>query len=259
MSEMTEMADVENAKVLIKKFEVVEGMMTTTAAAAFIAVFQELRRRGVSGHWFETGVFKGKSATVLCGSAKKDEEVVLIDVGYHETWNHLNELHRSIRPVVSESEKLEQTFPEITNYFAKTMVFHSDGSHFFSNVYSDMALANKLLKEDGILILDDFWNQHYPQVQAAAYTYLAKFPDHFAFFLIGANKALLCRPSRHGASITYVLKSFIDDMKALDNPVVISKTDAHPNFDILAFEQKRSVDEGSYFGMNIYSHFYQTR
>jgi len=256
---MAQVKNIEDSAVLIGKFEEVEGMMTNTAAASFMAIFLELRRRGITGHWVETGVYKGKSATLLCGSAADDEDVLLIDVGYHDTWDHLNLLHRSIIPIVSESERVEQSFPSLTNYFGKVMVFHSDGSHFFDNVYSDMALANKLLAEDGILILDDFWNQYYPQVQAAAYHYLASFPGQFSLFLTGANKAMLCRPSCHPAFINFVLTNFIAEMDKLQHPVVVAKTDIHPLFDALAFKQKLPDEEGSFFGLNIYSHFYQPR
>lgn len=256
---MTEAAIKDQSKNLISSFEQVDGMMSITAAAAFLAVFKQLRQLGITGHWFETGVYKGKSATLLCGSASKDEDVVLIDIDHHKSWGHLNALHDSIVSVETESEKIEQNFQLLPKYFNKTMVLHSDGSHFYDNVYSDIVLANKLLSEDGVLILDDFWNAHYPQVQAAAYSYLAAFPEHFSFFLTGENKAFLCRPSRHKNLINYCLTYFAGDMAELGSPVVVSKTDINPKFDVLSFMHKRHSDEESFFGMNIYSHFYQPR
>lgn len=256
---MADTASVENLKQLIVKFESVEGMMTINAAAAFLVVFQEMRRRGFNGHWFETGVYKGKSAALLCGSAVSDEDVVLIDVGYHDTWDHLNSLHSSIVSIVSESEKVEQTFPAVNKYYGETMVFHSDGSHFYDNVYSDMTLAHKLLTDDGILILDDFGNPHYPQVQAAAYAYLAAFPQHFSFFMTGENKALLCRPSRHKDFMNYALANFPSDMEAIGHPVLVSKTDYNPKYDVVSFRHKQPNDEGTYYGMNLYAHLYQPR
>ncbi len=256
---MSDTTFVDGSKELLEKFEGVDGMMTITAAAAFISVFEELRRRGINGHWLETGVYKGKSAALLCGSANTDEDVVLIDVGYHDTWGHLSELHNSIVSIISESEKVEQTFPSINKYFGKTMVMHSDGSHFYDNVYSDMTLAHKLLTEDGLLILDDFGNPHYPQVQAAAYTYLAAFPGHFSFFMTGENKAFLCRPNRHKDFINYVLAYFPDQMETIGHPVLISKTDYNPNFDVLSFRHQQPNDEGTYYGLNLYAHLYQPR
>ncbi len=256
---MTEAAIREPLKKLISSFEKAEGMMSVTAAAAFLAVFKQLKQLGVTGHWFEIGVYKGKSATLLCGSASKGEDVVLIDIAHHETWGHLGALHDSIIPVETESEKIEQNFSSLSKYFDRTMVLHLDGSHYYDNVYSDMVLANKLLSEDGVLILDDFWNHNYPQVQAAAYSYLAAFPEHFTFFLTGANKAFLCRPSQHKDLINYCLTCFSGDMTDLGSPVVVSKTDINPKFDVLSFMRKRHNDEASFFGMNIYSHFYQPR
>jgi hypothetical protein len=256
---MTDIVIADESKELLGKFTDVDGMMTITAAAAFISVFGELRRRGIKGHWLETGVYLGKSAALLCGSARANEDVVLIDVGYHDTWGHLGELHDSIVSIVSESEKVEQTFPSITKYFGKTMVMHSDGSHFYDNVYSDITLAHKLLTEDGLLILDDFGNPHYPQVQAAAYTYLAALPEHFSFFMTGENKAFLCRPSRHKDFINYVLSDFPAAMDAIGHPVLISKTDYNPNFDVLSFRHRQPNDEGTYYGMNLYAHLYQPR
>jgi hypothetical protein len=225
---MVDTAFGDKSRSLLEYFESVDGMMTVNAAAGFLAVFQEMRRCGSRGHWFETGVYKGKSATLLCGSAADDEDVVLIDVGYHDTWDHLNALHGSIISTVSESETVEYAFPSIKKYYGKTMVLHSDGSHFYDNVYSDLILANKLLTEDGIIILDDFGNPHYPQVQAAAYAYLAAFPEHFAFFITGENKAFLCRPSRHKNFLNYALAKFPKDMETSGHPVLVSKTDCNP-------------------------------
>jgi hypothetical protein len=139
------------------------------------------------------------------------------------------------------------------------MVLHSDGSHFYDNVYSDLILANKLLTEDGIIILDDFGNPHYPQVQAAAYAYLAAFPEHFAFFITGENKAFLCRPSRHKNFLNYALAKFPKDMETSGHPVLVSKTDCNPKFDVLSFRHLQPNDEGTYYGMNLYAHLYHPR
>jgi hypothetical protein len=116
---MVDMAFGDKSRSLLEYFESVDGMMTVNAAAGFLAVFQEMRRCGSRGHWFETGVYKGKSATLLCGSAADDEDVVLIDVGYHDTWDHLNALHGSIISIVSESETVEYAFPSIKNTMEK--------------------------------------------------------------------------------------------------------------------------------------------
>jgi Methyltransferase domain len=46
---------------------------------------------------------------------------------------------------------------------------HIDASHLYDHVRSDIAMASKLLKPSGIVVLDDFRSEHTPGVAAAAW------------------------------------------------------------------------------------------
>jgi len=247
------------AEAALTYFEDVEGMMTSSAARAMIFLLETQEAWGVSGDIFETGVYKGKSASVLCHYARPSETVVLVDAHYQEHTQHLTALFENIVFVQAMSEKLPETYRGLAGHEANVRIFHADGSHRYTNVQNDMRLAERLLGDDGVLVLDDFLNPHFGQVQAAAHAFLNERPGVFSFFLVGANKAFLCRPNAHRKYFNRALKAFPERCAALGEAILLSATDTHPAFDALFFRTRKSTDASPLYGETIYGSCYAER
>lgn len=59
--------------------------------------------------------------------------------------------------------------------------------------------------------------------------------------------------------LNYALAKFPKDMETSGHPVLVSKTDCNPKFDVLSFRHLQPNDEGTYYGMNLYAHPYHPR
>src|SRR6185436_5782206 len=86
-------------------------------------------------------------------------------------------------------------------------IVHIDGGHESADVHADLAVADRALLDDGIVVLDDFHNFAWPGVAEGFFSYMRDEPGQFAPLAIGFNKGLVCRPAAHAAWRT----RFIDD------------------------------------------------
>ena len=57
-----------------------------------------------------------------------------------------------------------------------------------------LELANRIVNNDGIVVIDDFFSPRYPANTTEVIRYLEKNPFHFRLLAVGFNKGYLCRP-----------------------------------------------------------------
>ena len=69
-----------------------------------------------------------------------------------------------------------------------------DGGHTVAHTINDLKIAELLINNEGVVILDDITNYHWPGVIQGALKYLDTYPTLIPF-AIGANKLYLCKLS----------------------------------------------------------------
>lgn len=80
-------------------------------------------------------------------------------------------------------------------------LFSIDGGHTAEHVINDMNFAQQVVPQDGIILVDDMHNPHWPGVgEGLAKLYLTGSPK-FAPFLFLANKLFLCGLSFHARAL----------------------------------------------------------
>lgn len=72
--------------------------------------------------------------------------------------------------------------------------FSIDGGHTVRHTINDLQLANVLMRNDGVVFLDDILSPHWLGVLEGAFKYLLQEPT-LVPFAIGLNKMLLCKHS----------------------------------------------------------------
>lgn len=245
----------ELAKAILEDFDKIQGMMNRLAGASFLSVLHEQKRLGIKGDLVEFGVYKGKSAFILANCTVPDETLALVDIKILPEVADIKKLlpdvqiHEKSSIKFFNSRKLSKTFEN------KVRFLHVDGSHTFDNVTEDLEIAEALVSENGLVVLDDFLNPHYPQVQAATYRHLYVGNSRFSVFLIGDNKAFLCNKNHHGRWLTYSTKAFADDLEAIGYPVMLSRTDSNTLFDATFF-RGRKPDDHYIYGPQLYSRYF---
>ena len=76
-----------------------------------------------------------------------------------------------------------------------------------------MALADHVLCDDGIVVLDDFLSPPFIGVTAAFFEYVAEHPNQFHMFLGGLNKGYACRPHMVDQMLTFIRDSLPAELR----------------------------------------------
>lgn len=172
-----------------------EGYFADQSAALFDIFLQMQHHLNVRGHMLEIGVYKGRSAAMSAQHLRPDEKFFLIDCS-----NHLDDAKRNLDPLlqgrgVYHKQRSALMTPESIGLRLRSARWvHIDGGHTGNDVVTDIELCEKLLSDDGVMVLDDFFNPMYPQLTEAVYSYLAQNRYKLTMFLVGYNKAYLSRP-----------------------------------------------------------------
>src|SRR4051794_6026794 len=130
------------------------------------------------GNMLEIGVYQGKSAGMLALHRRGEESCVLVDV----------------LPLTHVRHRIEQAVPDAKCEYLQEMSqfllrhpfvreaardfrwIHIDGEHSAQAVSNDLALAETLLSDRGIIVLDDFFSPCYPQITQALFRFLEANP-----------------------------------------------------------------------------------
>jgi hypothetical protein len=103
--------------------------------------------------------------------------------------------------------------------------------HRFSAVISDLQVCETLLANFGIISVDDFHTDLFPQIPAAVYKYLYSGVSDLCIFLVGLNKAYLCRNIAKKYYREFSGKQLLPSLEALGQRLTLVKTDRNDSFD----------------------------
>lgn len=183
----------------LERTEKVAGWFYPQSAAIWDGFLEHQTRLGVLGDLLEIGVWEGKSAGMMALHARSGECCLLVDCDLKEkkieqTMQRLAIMEGVvIQGLHMDSVNLWNT--DLMQRSARSMRWiHIDGEHTGRAMRNDLELANKLLSDKGILVIDDFFSWLYPQITEAVMRYVREFPEQFALYLVGFNKAYLARP-----------------------------------------------------------------
>ena len=215
----------------------IAGSLLEESAAVWCVLLQAQHAtwswRGLSpGDYLEIGVLHGKSASVLaCLGHEYGNTLTIVDPKIHEeTKRTLNSLSSQIHYIETVSEKLPQSEFYAAN--RRQIAFaHIDGMHRFSSVISDLQVCEALLADFGIISVDDFHTDLFPQIPAAVYKYLYSGVSDLCIFLVGLNKAYLCRNIAKKYYRELSGKQLLPSLEALGQRLTLVKTDRNDSFD----------------------------
>ena len=73
------------------------------------------------------------------------------------------------------------------------VLFSVDGGHTAELAFNDLAIAAAVTADDGVVILDDFYNEAWPEVAFGALRFFFEQPNALYPFCVVGNKVLLAR------------------------------------------------------------------
>ena len=128
-------------------------------------------------------------------------------------------------------------------------IVHIDGEHTFNAVYNDLNIVKPLMLRDGIIILDDFFFDMYPQITQAVFKWLDQNPD-WTLLCVGSCKGFLCNKISYKKYADMILdESFITELKKYDTYFTdISITKTSPISDCLTIGITTNISKDNYVG-----------
>jgi Methyltransferase domain len=215
----------------------IPGSLLEESAATWCVLLQAQhaacsRQGSLSGDYLEIGVLHGKSASVLASfSNEYGNTLTIVDPEVRqETKRILDALSPRVHYIESVSELLPQT-----EFYAKNrrrLAFaHIDGMHRFSAVISDLQVCETMLADFGIVSVDDFHTDLFPQIPAAVYKCLYSGVSDLCMFLVGLNKAYLCRNIAKKYYREFAGTHLLPSLEKLGYKLTLVKTDRNDSFD----------------------------
>jgi hypothetical protein len=191
----------------LQNLDSVSGWLHAFSAEVILAVSAFQNERVSRGAVAEIGVHHGKLFLLLYLTTKAGEPAMAIDVFSQQHLNVDKSGHgdksvflRQCRKwagntdglSIIEDSSLNLTPREIIENVGTVRLFSIDGGHSEEATANDMALALSVLTDEGVIIIDDCFNEYWPEVVAAVARYLSE-NDEVVPFAITPGKVFLCR------------------------------------------------------------------
>jgi hypothetical protein len=195
----------------------VEGWLDPFSARAVATIGLEQRRLGLAGAVGEIGVHHGRLFILLYLLSTPSERAFAVDVfgdqaqnvdgsgrGSESTFirNLLRHAGGRERVEIFACDSNALSASEIETRVGRCRLISVDGGHTAETTENDLRLADALLVEGGVCILDDYFNPMWPDVSSGAARYLLSPGCRLHPFLITPNKLFLQAGKAHAE--TYV-------------------------------------------------------
>jgi len=183
----------------------VEGWLHNIALKAIVELSEIQCQENIKGPVCEIGVHHGRLFILLHLLTKEPELSVAWDIFEHQDQNphqsgqgDIDALQANLqafdcdleRIKINTENSLHLTSDEI---FAacngRPRLFSVDGGHTAELTYNDLDLAGQSICENGIIILDDFFNEAWPGVAEGTCRYMMEKPGLHPFSILG-NKIM---------------------------------------------------------------------
>jgi hypothetical protein len=194
----------------IRRLNNVHGWLDRFSADVILATARFQHELGHSGNVAEIGVHHGKLFFVLYLSIAENEQAVAVDIFGRQHLNLDNSgcgdktifLRHAARLApqlpglkIIEESSLHVTPRALLSHGGRIRLFSIDGGHTEEATLNDLHLAESTLTEEGVVIIDDYFNAGWPEVSVATARYLLDGAGALVPYAISPNKIYLCRPT----------------------------------------------------------------
>jgi hypothetical protein len=165
----------------------VSGWLAPFSARFITALARAQIRNGIDGAVAEIGVHHGRMFILMHLTSRVGQKDIAVDIFEKQ---HLNRDHsgrgdlarfvsnlqrwggRSADVVIVQQSSLDLDPADILQAVGHVRLFWVDGGHTKECVTNDLNLAQSVLCKGGILVLDDFFNEYWPEVAIGTMKFL---------------------------------------------------------------------------------------
>lgn len=189
----------------------VEGWLAPLDARIVTTLGDVQTAAGIGGGVGEIGVHHGRLAGLLYLLLHEGERGFAVDVfgdmeanvdasgcgdeaRFRETLELLGISAGDVTVLQRDSQTLASD--ELREVCGPVRLFSIDGGHTPEITRADLRLADAVLHERGVVVLDDVFNKDWPGVAEGFFAFLAEPTRNLAVFALSVNKVFLCRPAQ---------------------------------------------------------------
>lgn len=240
----------------LKSYLDTEGMTSLFSLHVIDALLQFQNELNINGDLVEFGVYKGRVANFLVSHLGKNEKIILIDYNDHGVGEKLLNSSIDVIQWITNSQSFLLKLVSLLNY-GHSRFIHIDGSHEFKETKSEISTAKIQLSKKGIISIDDFENDHYPQVIAATYSKILSFFSNYRLFLISDKKAYICHKKMLKTYGNFSLDTLPQHLATLGFNITLSKTDYNKKINTISlkYDQNSNIGKVNLYGEYLYANF----
>jgi hypothetical protein len=203
-------------------FRNIEGWIHPFTAMIIFYLARFQTNEHINGNMAEIGVHCGKSFLPIYFALGANEIAIAIDVFEDQQYNFdksgggnrdkfFNNIERyagdCTRLRIIQKNSLEITVADFTALGGELRLVSIDGSHTEAVTYSDLVLAAGSLRTDGLIFLDDVYNELYPEVVWGLERFLRAGLGYLPLAIV-PGKLVLCGTEYAGLYSSYLRTSF---------------------------------------------------
>jgi len=203
-------------------FRNIEGWVHPFTAMIILSLARFQTNEHINGNMSEIGVHHGKSFLPIYFALGPNEIAIAIDVFEDQQYNFdksgggnrekfLTNIERyagdCARLRIIQKNSLEITVADFTALGGKLRLVSIDGSHTEAVTYSDLVLAAASLRTDGLIFLDDVYNELYPEVVWGLERFLRAGSRYLPLAIV-PGKLVLCGTEYADLYSSYLRTSF---------------------------------------------------
>ena len=181
-------------------WETIDGWLYLKALRLTDFIDQCQDALSINGNIGEIGLYFGKYFILLYLIARKEEKVIGIDLFEFPEWEEEFHTgmsrwkHEANKPLIVKRNSLEVTADHLLEWAGGPYrLFSVDGGHSMEVALHDLRLANSVMAEGGVVMVDDYFDPKFPGVSEAVNRFFLMYGDEVRVepFLITGNKLFL--------------------------------------------------------------------
>lgn len=170
-----------------------------------------------SGDVMEIGTYEGRSARHLAMHVRPGEKLHLCDP-YHRTPDVAAAVQAECAGEVRGFYGFSSQISPADIADRSVRFAYLDGEHGRHAIMNDIALADRVLRAEGIVVADDFLHAEFMGVTIGLIEWLTLNPGRLEIILAAKGKAVLCRPGFTPYFIRTIRDDFMRFMRECDEP-----------------------------------------
>lgn len=204
------------------EFNGVAGWLHPEAEYIWNYLLSLQNQMNVAGNLFEIGVYRGRSAYLASLYMKGGETIILVDD------SDITDVARRIgamgwKCVTRKGNSSCINLNTLRKWRGTVRWFHIDGDHSGFSTANDLALAASFLGDKGIISVDDFMSERYPQLCGEVFRFLFSNPT-FKMVLSGCNKCYIVRSKDYALYESHIREDLARHLRDWEARVVVAKT-----------------------------------